>query len=311
MIISASRRTDIPAFYAEWFVNRLQEGFVYIKNPMNAKQISKVPLNTEVVDCIVFWTKNVQPMIRQLDTIDSMGYPYYFQFSITPYGSQVEKHLINKDEIIKGFKILSDRIGKQRVIWRYDPVIINDSYPVEYHLDAFHKLCGSLRDYTNKCIFSYVDLYTKGRGCAKKIEISQVSYENMHRIAQGFSEIAKNNIMLETCAEEINLKQYGIGQAACIDKKVIEDIIGYSIHARKDQNQREQCNCIASIDVGAYDSCPHGCTYCYATSNQNAVYKNMQLHDVRSPLLIGKPLTEGKIKSRDVTSSKIIQNLLF
>lgn len=311
MIISASRRTDIPAFYAEWFVNRLREGFVYIKNPVNTKQISRVPLNTEVVDCIAFWTKNVQPMLKQLDIIDAMGYPYYFQFSITPYDSQVEKYLINKDEIIKGFKILSDRIGKQRVIWRYDPVIINNSHPVEYHLDAFFKLYSSLCDYTNKCIFSYVDLYTKGRGHAHNTEINEVSHANMLRIAQGFSEIAKNNIMLETCSEEINLSQYGIGQAACIDKKAIEDIIGCSINARKDQNQREQCNCIASIDVGAYDSCPHGCTYCYATSNQNTVWRNMQYHDARSPLLIGRPMAGDKTISRDVESFKIMQNSLF
>lgn len=311
MIISASRRTDIPAFYAEWFVKRLQEGFVHVKNPRNAKQISRVPLNTEVVDCIVFWTKNVQPMLTYLDKIAAMGYPYYFQFSLTPYDSHVEKQLMNKEEIIKGFKRLSDKIGKERVIWRYDPVIINSKYSVEYHVDAFEKLCCSLRNYTGKCVFSYVDLYANRQRIANNLAINEVSLENMHKIAKGFSSVAKNNIIVEACSEEVDLGQYGIGQAACIDKKTIEAIIGCAIDAPKDRNQREQCNCIASIDVGAYDSCPHGCAYCYATSNQNTVFSNTRQHDGRSPLLIGQLSADAKITCKTVTSFKISQNSLF
>ncbi|HWP97293.1 MAG TPA: DUF1848 domain-containing protein [Syntrophomonadaceae bacterium] len=302
MIISASRRTDIPAFYSEWFMNRLQQGFVYVRNPMNPKRISSVPLNLDVVDCIVFWTKNAIPMLGHLDKLDAWGYPYYFQFTLTPYDERVEKYVANKAEIIRGFKLLSDRLGKQRVIWRYDPVIVNNRFPVQYHLDAFDKLSGALGDYTKRCIFSFVDLYARVKRNTKGI--NEISCENMNNIARGFSIIAKsNNITLETCSEEIDLHQYAIGHASCIDQKVIEDIVDYSINLKKDTNQRQHCGCIESIDIGAYDSCPHGCIYCYATSNENTVNSNRPRHDVHSPLLLGQ-LTDD-----DILTEKVVKSL--
>lgn len=312
MIISASRRTDIPAFYSEWFMNRLQEGFVYIRNPLNPKRISCVLLKPDVIDCIVFWTKNARPMFKHLDQLDGLGYPYYFQFTLTPYNEQLEKHIEDKANIIQGFKMLSDRIGKHRVIWRYDPVVISDSFPLQYHLEAFNELCGSLGQYTSKCIFSYVDLYAKLRRNAEGIAINQISYENMDKIARGFSKIAKRNkIALETCCEAIDLSQYGIGHASCIDKKVIEALVGYSIKVKRDGNQREHCGCIESIDIGAYDSCPHGCVYCYATGNENTVNCNMARHDVHSPLLIGQPTDNDIITEKVVKSLQTAHVLLF
>ena len=133
MIICASRRTDIPAFYSDWFVNRLKAGYVYVKNPMNPTQISKIPLNTTVVDCITFWTKNAAPMMDNLDIIDVMGYSYYFQWTMTPYGKDIEPNLPDKGRIIDNFKALSDKIGSYRTVWRYDPVIINRQLTIEYH----------------------------------------------------------------------------------------------------------------------------------------------------------------------------------
>lgn len=308
MIISASRRTDIPAFYSEWFVNRLKERFVDVKNPMNPKQVSRIPLNTEVVDCIIFWTKNANPMLEQLDIIDAKGYQYYFQFTLTPYDNSVEKYLGDKRKILNGFKKLSDRIGKQRVIWRYDPVIVNDSFSVDYHLDSFFKLCNSLGDYTTKCIFSYVDLYYKTKRNAKGIVDNEVNIENMNRIAQGFSEIArKHSIILETCSEEIDLNKYGIGHSSCINKQTIESIIGYTINAKKSQSQRKHCWCIESIDIGSYDCCSHGCVYCYSTFNENTVYSNIKLHNIYSPLLIGQPCVDDNIIERTVNSLKNAQ----
>lgn len=312
MIISASRRTDIPAFYSEWFVNRLKEGFVDVKNPMNPKQVSRILLNSEVVDCIAFWTKNANPMLERLDIIDAMGYPYYFQFTLTPYDDSVEKYLEDKQKILNGFKKLSDRIGKQQVIWRYDPVIVNDSFSIDYHLDSFFKLCNSLKDHTNKCIFSYVDLYCKTKRNAKGIVDNEVNVENMNRIAQGFSEIARNNhIALESCSEEIDLNKYDIYHTSCIDKKIIEDIIGCSINVKEDQNQRKQCGCIESIDIGAYDCCPHGCVYCYATSNEETVLSNIKQQDNQSSLLVGQLRAGDKITVRAVRSLKNSQLSLY
>lgn len=312
MIISASRRTDIPAFYSEWLVNRLREGFVYVRNPVNPKHISNVPLNPDVVDCIVFWTKDARPILKHLKKIDSMGFPYYFQFTLTAYDSRVEPCLADKAEIIEGFKMLSERIGKSRIVWRYDPVVVNEIFSVDYHLDHFYSLCRSLAGFTRRCIFSYVDLYAKVKRNARGMAINEVDYESMDKIARGFAEIAPgHDITLQTCCEAIDLSQYGIGHAACIDREIIENLIGYPIKAKKDINQRHQCRCIESIDVGAYDSCSHGCLYCYATSNYSKVHRNMAGHHVDSPLLIGQPCSGDIIKDRIVKSFKNTQSAMF
>lgn len=312
MIISASRRTDIPAFYSEWFVNRLKAGYVYTRNPMNPTQISKIPLNTEVVDCIVFWTKDAAPMMDKLDTIDSMGYAYYFQWTMTPYGKDVERSLPDKEKIMDSFKALSYKIGSQRLIWRYDPIIINRQFPVEYHVQTFAKMCHSLTGYTHKCIFSYVDLYAKIRMSATNSIDREADIQTMLQVAERFSEIAKlNNISLETCAEKIELSQFAIGHSSCINKQTIERIIGYSIHEKKAQGQRELCECIESIDIGSYDCCSHGCVYCYATSSPKAVSENRKQHDVHSPLLTGGICIGDKITERVSKSLKNRQASLF
>lgn len=312
MIISASRRTDIPAFYAEWFINRLQAGFVYIKNPRNPRRIASVTLKPEAVDCIVFWTKNARPMLDKLDIVDRLGYPYYFQFTLTPYDHHVEKGLPVKSEVIETFKRLSDKIGKQRVVWRYDPVIVSKAFSVQYQLEAFGSLCDSLRDYTSQCIFSFIDLYTKNRNNLQDIMACEVENLHKNKIAQGFSAIAQaHKLILAACSETVDFSAYGIDHAACIDQSMIESITGYAIRAKKDPNQRPACGCLESIDVGAYDSCSYGCIYCYGTTNANMVRKNRQLHDVRSPLLIGFPGEDDIITNRKVKSLRVMQSSLF
>jgi hypothetical protein len=312
MIISASRRTDIPAFYSEWFINRLKAGFVYVRNPLNPNRISSVPLSSDVVDCIVFWTKNPRPMLSKLDIIDRMGYPYYFQVTITPYGYPMEKRLPAKAAIMETFKELSKNIGKHRVIWRYDPVIVSKEFSMQYHLAAFGAMCDVLGDYTNQCIFSFLDLYTKVQKRMTGVVNEELPGSEMNQLAQGFSDIAKvHNLKLETCAEAIDLSPCGVLPASCIDSNLIEKIIGYPIQGKKDPNQRPACGCIESVDVGAYDSCSHGCVYCYATTSENVVRNNMQRYDPHSPLLIGHPRGDEMITVREVRSLKIKQSSLF
>ncbi|WP_066503241.1 DUF1848 domain-containing protein [Abyssisolibacter fermentans] len=312
MIISASRRTDIPAYYSEWLINRLKEGFLYVKNPWNRKQCSKIILNPEVVDCIVFWTKNAQPMLDKLDIIDAMKYSYYFQFTLTPYGKNIEKGLPPKNVVVDTFRRLSDKIGPHRVVWRYDPVIINEKFSVQYHIDTYGKMCNMLRGYTNKCIFSFIDLYAKIRNRTKGIVESEVSDINMNKIADGFSKIAKSyGIELSTCSEVKDLSKYGITHASCIDKAMIENIIGCPIKAKKDVNQRHDCGCIESIDIGAYDCCGNGCVYCYANANQSVVMRNMKKHNDKSPILIGNIDANHVITERKVKSFKILQTSMF
>ena len=280
MIVSASRRTDIPAFYSEWFIKRLQAGNVCVRNHMNYNQISRIPLDRDVVDCIIFWTKNPIPMIPKLEIIDKMGYLYYFQFSLTPYNSSIETSLGDKQKILESFYFLSEKLGKERVIWRYDPIILNKQLTIDYHVDAFDKMSEKLSGYTDECIISFVDPYRKTMSNTEDSFILPITDNQMKEVAKAFSEIASNRrIKLKTCAEKLDLDEYGIEHASCIDGKLIEKITGSRlIPGIKKDRQREGCECIECIDIGAYDTCLNGCVYCYATKNLDRSKDNFRLH---------------------------------
>jgi DNA repair photolyase len=268
MIISASRRTDIPSYYSEWFLNRIKEKIVYVRNPMNVHQISKINLDPELVDCIVFWSKNPKPMIDKLQFINE--YMYYFQFTLNPYESDIEARLPPKTEIIETFKKLSDKIGPQKVIWRYDPILINNKYNMTYHIDKFEKLASVLKGYTEKVTFSFIDFYKRITENIKLLGITDISTEEKNLIAQSFSEIARNNnLSIDTCAEDIDLSGYGIMPARCIDDRLISKITGYNLQVKKDENQRLECGCVKSKDIGEYNTCSNGCVYCYANYSNN------------------------------------------
>ena len=159
MILSVSRRTDIPAFYADWFFNRIKEGFIYVRNPMNIHQVSRISLSPSIIDCIVFWSKNPKPMLDRLDELKN--YMYYFQFTINPYDIKLEEYVPTKSGIIDTFKELSNKIGPERVIWRYDPIILTDTLTMEYHVKYFEELAKRLNGFTQTCVISFVDLYKK------------------------------------------------------------------------------------------------------------------------------------------------------
>jgi hypothetical protein len=307
VIISASRRTDIPAFYSEWFVNRLEEGHVLIQNPYDRSRLRRVALSPDNVDCIVFWTKNPLPMFDRLRRLDSMGYRYYFHFTLTPYGRDVEPNLPPKSELTEAFRELSGMIGPTRSVWRYDPVIIDCEHPVEWHLERFAEMCRSLRGYTERCFLSFVDPY---RNLGKRFR--KVTPNEMVRIASGFSEIARMyGISVLTCAEDADLSGYGVGHGACIDRELIERVIGHDIIAKKDMSQRDACRCAESVDVGAYDTCSHGCTYCYGTSYRSNVLRRMAAHDPRSPIITGYPRGDETVTDRTGPSQRIVRLTSF
>lgn len=315
MILSVSRRTDIPAFYSEWFMNRLKEGFVYVRNPMNANQISSIPLSPKNVDCIVFWTKDSKNIMKYLNQIDNMGYKYYFQFTITPYNKEIETNVRDKSEIIKTFKELSDKIGKGKVILRYDPIFIQDNgkYSTNFHIEAFEKLVDSLSQFTNKVIISFIDGYRKVAANMKDIKIQEISNNDMRFMAKHFSDITKKyKLQLETCAEEIDLKEFGINHSQCIDGNLIEKIIGYNIFNKniRDDN-RLYCGCMKCVDIGQYDSCIHNCLYCYANINKKKALENYKKHNPNSPILFGDFNPETvKQRTNGVESFKINQSEL-
>ncbi|MCL2721029.1 MAG: DUF1848 domain-containing protein [Treponema sp.] len=265
MIISASRRTDIPAFYSDWLIERIKERCVHVKNPFNPDQISKISLEPNDVDCIVFWSKNPKPMLDKLEFLNE--YTYYFQFTINPYNSDIERNLPPKSEIIETFKKLSDKISAQKVIWRYDPVLLNAKYTVQYHIEKFNEMAYQLKGYTEKIIFSYIDFYKKIAENLKANGITEATTEQKLILAENFSISAKeNNLSIATCAENIDLSQYNIKHAKCIDDELIAKLTGHDLSIKKDKNQRLECGCVASRDIGEYNTCLNGCIYCYAGS---------------------------------------------
>jgi len=244
-------------------------------------------------------------MLDKLHTLDERGYKYYFQFSINPYDNRFEENVPEKDILIDIFKKLSERIGKDKVIWRYDPIFLTDEIDLNYHYMHFESLAGSLKDYTKRCVISFMDLYKKNQKNLKKLNMRDLNIEEKYKIAEYISRIAsQNNITVETCAELIDLSNFNITHGKCIDDRLVSDIIGEDIHVKR-ENQRKGCDCVKNIDIGAYDSCEFNCIYCYANSSQTTVENNIALHDPNSPLLIGNIKDSDEIKPRDCRSHRI------
>ena len=310
MILSASRRTDIPACYSDWFFNRIDAGFVLVRNPVNFHQVSRISLSPQVVDCIVFWSKNPEPMLGRLEKL--RDYPFYFQFTLTPYGRDIEPGLPEKSKIVDTFRRLSEKIGPQRVIWRYDPILLQEKYPVSRHIECFGELARRLNGYTEKVTISFLDIYA---GIAKSMERLGISAPNdgeKRTIARALSAIARENGMrMDTCAEEIDLSAYGIFHARCIDDRLIGRISGCWLDVEKDKNQRPACGCVSSIDIGAYASCPCGCVYCYANNGRSLAGSRKRTHDPLSPLLLGECGDGDWITERPLKSDKNPQQSFF
>ena len=302
MIISASRRTDIPTYYSEWFLNRIKNGYLLVRNPMNAHQVSRICLSPDVVDCIVFWTKNPTPMISRLEGLKD--YCYYFQYTLTGYGKDIENNLPDKREVlIPSFIKLSETLGADRVIWRYDPIIITENYTAEYHLKAFEEIAKALNGYTKKVIISFVDIYQKNKKNMEQVNSKIVTNAEWMDLAGNLKAIAdKYDLKIATCSEDMDLSSVGIEHNACIDKDLIERLTGAKIKVKKDKTQRPECLCAESIDVGAYNTCRNGCKYCYANFSYESVVDNSKRYDVNSPMLCDAPREGDKITDRPMKS---------
>ncbi|MFH0812117.1 MAG: DUF1848 domain-containing protein [Pseudomonadota bacterium] len=275
MIISASRRTDIPAFYSTWFMDRIREGKVLVKNPFNPSQAKLVSLHSKDVEAIVFWTRNANPLLSHLEELDQRGFKYIFLYTITGYGSPLEKHVPSLTSAIETFRALSREIGPERLIWRFDPIIYLSGKGEEWITSLFEKIAQSLRNETKRVIISFLDFYPKVmRRLATLEEITGIkavdiinSEDVVRRIATTLSALArKNNLEICSCAEKVNLEDFGIKPGKCIDGDCLNQIFGLHIKVEKDKSQRPQCRCTTSQDIGAYNTCRHGCWYCYAIS---------------------------------------------
>ena len=288
IIISASRRTDIPARYAGWLAARLREGFVCTRNPMNARQIRRISLRPADVDGLVLWTKNPIPLLPLLPVLEP--YPYYIQFTLTPYRTDAEPGLPSKEgALIPAFQRLCEHLGPDRVIWRYDPVFLSRTYPAEFHAEAFAKMAGALRGYTRLCTISFLDFYKSCAAGLKELGVREMTAQDKDTLAELLSGIARENgLRMDACAEDMDFTKHGITPARCIDAGLLGRIAGRPIPAKKDRNQRPLCGCDASVDIGAYNTCPVGCRYCYANHNRKRVEINISRHDENSPFLAGE-----------------------
>ncbi len=292
MIINTGQRTDIPAFYAEWFANRLKEGFVCVRNPYNPNLVSRYRLNPAVVDVIGFCTKNPAPMFPYMELLK--GYGQYWFVTVTPYGRDIEPNVPDKHLLLENFRQLSDIVGVNSVGWRYDPIFISDRYTVEYHLRAFEQIASALEGYTNTAVISFIDLYPKVR--CNFPEVHEVPKENRILLGKAFIEIAgAHGMTLKPCAEGNELAAYGADCGGCMRIGDYEKAIGKRLNAPKKKGARAECACYLSCDIGAYNTCRHFCKYCYANAEPQKVLEQSRQHNPESPFLIGDYREDDKI----------------
>ena len=284
MIINTGCRTDIPAFYSKWLMNRIREGFVLVRNPYYPLHVTKYSLSPNVVDCLAFCTKNPEPMLKYLDELEV--YKQYWFVTITPYGKDIEPVVPDKEKVIESFQKLSKHIGIDSIGWRYDPIFINSEFDVEKHIECFENMAKQLKGYTNNCTISFLDLYEKVKRNAPDLRLP--TKEEQIEIAKAFVKIGKENaIIIHSCCEKTFLKEYGLECNGCMSQEIIERSIDCKLEPPKRKNLRQECNCLMGNDIGAYNTCGHLCKYCYANSNKSLVIENMKKHNENSPFLIG------------------------
>ena len=299
MIIHTGLRTDIPAFYSEWFYNRIREGYVLARNPYRQNQIYSYRLDPKVVDCICFCTKNPKPMLEKLDEISAFN--QFWFVTITSYEKDIEKNVPHYSKVMESFRQLSDRLSPKQVSWRYDPVFISEKYSLEYHLEKFEEFCTGLGGYTEECVISFIDLYEKTK--RNFPEAREVTVDEQLAIGKDFSRISKRHkIQLKTCAEGRLLQRFGVDCNGCMTREVFEKAIDNNLKVPKGKGKSRECDCILGSDIGFYNTCNHNCIYCYANSNMNLVKKNMKLHNPDSPLLIGNLRKTDEITEVNQTS---------
>jgi hypothetical protein len=296
MIISASRRTDIPAFYSEWFINRIRAGYCTVPNPFNPKQVLRVNLSPEKVDVIVFWTRNPRPLFPYLAELDDRGYRYYFHYTLMANPRVIEPKTPPTKTAIKIFQELAGRVGPSRLIWRYDPIVFTPITTPAFHEEKFSEIANTLKGYTYRSVISLVDYYYKAKkrfaemaslGATLQMPAT-VESETIERLVRRFVAAAQENgLQIASCAEDIDLTGYGILPGKCMDDRYIRQVFGIDVTHEKDPSQRKSCGCVVSKDIGMYESCLFGCRYCYATGSFERARLNYVSHDPLSPSLIG------------------------
>ena len=292
MIINTGQRTDIPAFYSQWFANRLKAGFVLVRNPYNPKSVIRYRLTPDVVDLIGFCTKNPAPMLPNMDLLEPFGQWWYV--TITPYGKDIEPNVPDKLYVLESFRQLSKIVGADRTGWRYDPIFISSEWPAERHIKAFEYMARTLEGYTHTAVISFIDLYEKTR--KNFPEVQSVPNDEKLRLGKAFVEIAsKYGMTVRPCAEGTALAQFGADCSGCMTVAMYEKALHKNMIVPRFAPARKECACYLGCDIGSYNTCGHLCRYCYANYDAATVRHNMKLHDPESPLLIGHLLPDDEV----------------
>lgn len=293
MILNVSGRTDIVAFYTPWFIKRLKEGFVDVRNPFNEAQVSRIYFDD--VEAIVFCTKNPRPIIPYLKEIKK---PILFHVTLTGYKKDIEVNVKDKKEIIEDIKEISKIIGKRNVYVRYDPIFLNDKYTVYYHIKAIKRLALLLDGYIEKIIISFIDDYKNVRKNEKALNYREFTEEDYETLGVNIAKVChEHKIRVHTCFEKRNLVEYGFDEEVCLSHE-----LAYMLTGKKYPNWKARkeglCNCVNIVDIGVFNTCSHFCKYCYANFKEEDVLKNRKLHDVNSTMLIGSLKETDKVSIR-------------
>ena len=308
MIINTGMRTDIPAFYTPWFLNRLREGFVLVRNPYRPEQVTRYRLSPGVVDLIGFCTKNPAPMLDYMEALEPYG--QYWFVTITPYGRDVEPGVPPVDQVLESFRKLSRMVGVRRIGWRYDPIFLSDRYTLEFHEKAFAYMVRALAGYTRICVISFIDLYPKVmRNFPEAVPVVR---EERIALGQYMIRTAREaGMTVRPCGEGRELEPFGADCRGCMTLEILENALGEKLRAPKLRGARKECSCHITCDIGAYDTCGHFCRYCYANTSREAVIRNRKQHDPASPFLIGHSQPGDQVHEARQESWKEWERSLF
>ncbi len=290
MIISASYKTDIPAFYGEWFENRLKAGYCMVANPYNRRQVRRVSLLPEDVEGFVFWTKNLGPFMGRLERVAELGRPFTVQYTITGYPRELERTVVDADRSVRHLRTVAERYGPKAAVWRYDPILFSSLTPAEYHLDNFERLAGSLEGSCDEVVISFATIYKKtARNLAAAAREFGFTWEDPPDnvkldLAARLAEMAGARSMRLSVCSQWRYVVPGAQAARCVDARRLAAMGGQPIRARLKGN-RPDCGCYESVDIGVYDTCPHGCVYCYAVLHRDLALSRYRSHDPEGEFL--------------------------
>lgn len=285
MMINTGGRTDTVQYYTDWLMKRFEEGYVLSRNPLFPNKVTRYELTPEMVDCVVFCSKNYAPILPHIDKIADR-FPIYCHYTITAYGKDIEPGVPSIEQSIDTLLELSRTIGKEKIAWRYDPVLLTTEYTIERHLETFEQMASRLSGHVDRCIFSFVEMYKKLE--YNMSEIIPFTTADMERLAEGLGGIAKRyDLTIQTCGTNGDYSRYGIKASGCMTLDILGTANQLAFRNLKHKGMRQGCHCIESRDIGAYDTCLNGCKYCYANKNPDIAVQNHKLHDKNSPLLLG------------------------